>query len=253
MATYKRYQGKEIQSTIKAPTKKDLDEMIKDIKSYARENGLGPVKILRRGKDPDGGYEAIVVAHNWNPVKWVKEKVTSHRYSRNVGSPEGVSYEEQSEELKALKAAEREERREEALAKAREKARQKKEKWLAGSPLREVQGQQRQEKERKLKSKASVARSKRDIAVANKKTRQSSILHGLVTGATKAVAGPRRKRRSSITVNKNSSLFDVSHMRNLTRPGTGGGMDLSKLRGGLGSSRRKTTRKKSKISSLRLI
>ena len=72
--TLKRYQGREITSTIKANTLPELNKMLTGIRRYARLHGLGAVKVLRKHKDPDGGYEAIIQAHNWNPIKWVSEK-----------------------------------------------------------------------------------------------------------------------------------------------------------------------------------
>lgn len=70
----KRYQGREVTATIKANTKAELDSMLRGIRAYAKRSGMGAVKVLRKHKDPDGGYEAIVQAHNWNPIKWAQER-----------------------------------------------------------------------------------------------------------------------------------------------------------------------------------
>ena len=73
---YVRYQGREFETTLQAPTLKVLNKEIKDLRTYARKEGMGRVRILQKGPDPDGGFKAIVTAHNWNPVKWVKGKLT---------------------------------------------------------------------------------------------------------------------------------------------------------------------------------
>ncbi len=71
---YRRYQGKEVTSTIQAPTKEILDRMVRGMEHYSRTHGLGPVRILDSGPDPDGGYKAVLASHNLNPLKWIKEK-----------------------------------------------------------------------------------------------------------------------------------------------------------------------------------
>ena len=62
-----KYQGREIQSTIQANTLTELNRMISGMRAYARTHKMGPTKILRKGRDPDGGYKAIITAHNENP------------------------------------------------------------------------------------------------------------------------------------------------------------------------------------------
>lgn len=69
-----KYQGKEFTTTVQAPTRKELSKLLEGLHVYAREHGLEDIKVLERGRDPDGGFRAIVVAHNWNPIKWVREK-----------------------------------------------------------------------------------------------------------------------------------------------------------------------------------
>jgi len=69
-----KYQGREITSTIQAPTEEQLDRMISGMRRYAKKEDLGPVDVLQKRQDPDGGWEAIVRSHNWNPIKWIKEK-----------------------------------------------------------------------------------------------------------------------------------------------------------------------------------
>ena len=68
------YQGKEITATLQAPNKTQLDKLIKGLNRYAKTNHLETVKVLSKAKDPDGGYKAIVEAHNWNPLKVAKER-----------------------------------------------------------------------------------------------------------------------------------------------------------------------------------
>ena len=75
----RRYQGREKTSILQANTKRELEELIRSSRAFARRNGMHDFKVVKRGKDPDGGYRAIVTAHNWNPVKWVKEKIEARR------------------------------------------------------------------------------------------------------------------------------------------------------------------------------
>lgn len=78
-----KYQGREIQATIQAPDKSSLEELLAQLSRFSSQNGLDRINVLDAGPDPDGGYKAVVEAHNWNPVKWVKEK-----FSRNKSEPE---------------------------------------------------------------------------------------------------------------------------------------------------------------------
>lgn len=71
----RRYQGKEITSTLQANSREELNVLVGGMRKYAQGQGLGPIDILQSRRDPDGGYEAIVRAHNFNPFKWIKEKV----------------------------------------------------------------------------------------------------------------------------------------------------------------------------------
>jgi hypothetical protein len=72
MSKLERYQGREFEVTLQAPTYESLEKLVVDMESVAKNNGMGEVRVLSKGKDPDGGYKAIVVAHNWNPFKWIK-------------------------------------------------------------------------------------------------------------------------------------------------------------------------------------
>jgi len=60
------YQGREIQSTIQANTLAELNRMISGMRTYAKRHRMGPVKVLSKGRDPDGGYKAVLTAHNSN-------------------------------------------------------------------------------------------------------------------------------------------------------------------------------------------
>jgi len=119
------YQGKEITSTIQAPTREALEDMLGAMRHYSSRQGLGPVKVLESGPDPDGGYRATLVAHNFNPLKWAKEKFKErgeekeYKERRKAGQvpPEEMSPREQKEEVEANR------RRAEEAAKAAAKAR----------------------------------------------------------------------------------------------------------------------------------
>jgi hypothetical protein len=76
-----QYQGKEILTTIQAPTVDALDDMLEGMRDYAEGEGLEEFTILEKGEDPDGGYRAVISAHNWNPVTWFRERMEG-RYKK---------------------------------------------------------------------------------------------------------------------------------------------------------------------------
>lgn len=70
----KGYQGREITATLQAPDMEQLEMMLHEMNDYTAAIGVEPIEILKIGPDPDGGYKAVIVAHNFNPIKWLKEK-----------------------------------------------------------------------------------------------------------------------------------------------------------------------------------
>jgi len=70
----KKYQGKEFTTNLQANTEAELDALITGLNKYAKQHNIESVQILQKKRDPDGGWEAVVKAHNWNPIQWVKEK-----------------------------------------------------------------------------------------------------------------------------------------------------------------------------------
>jgi len=83
-AKVRRYQGREKTSILQANTKKELDVLIRSSRAFARKHGMEDFKVVKHTKDPDGGYKAIVTAHNWNPIKWVKEKISRRKEKPGV-------------------------------------------------------------------------------------------------------------------------------------------------------------------------
>lgn len=70
-------QGREAKHYIQAPTEDQLDEMIEGLNEYAMEHGMDSIEVLQKRPDPDGGWEATVISHNFNwgaAWKSVKEK-----------------------------------------------------------------------------------------------------------------------------------------------------------------------------------
>lgn len=129
-----KYQGKELQSTLQAPTESSLQEMVESARGFAEENKLEEFKILEFGKDPDGGYRAIVTAHNWNPISWIKGKLTRKKEPEGEEVPgevpelEGATAEgawEETERLRKetedVKAGEERRKQEERLGKEQRK------------------------------------------------------------------------------------------------------------------------------------
>jgi len=87
----RRYQGKEETSILQANSMKDLNALIRSSKEFAKKNDLVNFRVLGKGKDPDGGYRAVVTAHNWNPIKWVKEKLSRKPRPEAEPKPEPIT------------------------------------------------------------------------------------------------------------------------------------------------------------------
>lgn len=123
------YQGREFRTHIQAPTEAELDRMIERSQGYSRGVGTGIVSVLQKGKDPDGGWEATVVAHNRNPIDWIKEK---------FGGSEEEKYDDEEEEYeeaeRKAKEAELKEEKEAKAAelKAKRKAREEEKAYIEG-------------------------------------------------------------------------------------------------------------------------
>lgn len=68
------FQGNEFTTIIQAPTKVALQTKIGQFRAFATLNKYELFEVLQQGPDPDGGYKAIVTAHNWNAAAWVQRK-----------------------------------------------------------------------------------------------------------------------------------------------------------------------------------
>ena len=121
-----RYQGKEFQSTLQAPNPGSLNELVESARRFASENQMGELKVLEFGPDPDGGYRAIVTAHNWNPISWLRGKLTRKKKSETEGDEEFTEVSTEAfrtpedikkEEEKAWRAFEKQSQREEKVEK----------------------------------------------------------------------------------------------------------------------------------------
>lgn len=91
------FQGKEMQVTLKAPTLDVLETMLSELEEYATEVECDEIQVLKKSKDLDGGWEAIVVAHNFNPATWLKEK-----WEARGGGPEARMKREEEARKKRL-------------------------------------------------------------------------------------------------------------------------------------------------------
>jgi len=197
----------------------DLDEMIGGLNEYAGEHGLEPITILRRRRDPDGGFEATVSAHNWNPIKWVKKKVGEFKEGRERRKIKGE--EEEKEELT----------RRQPLLKARREAAEEEQK------TREAEEEYEEYEEGKGKKRTYRKKKKGVGAVVSA---VGAVAKGVAGIGKSLPAKPSTKRVKATTVTGRTDLFDVSHMRALTTPKfgqtpsgprpTGGGDTLARLR-----------------------
>lgn len=81
------FQGEEFTSIIQAPTSKALQTKVDQFRLFAKAKNYETFDVLQHGPDPDGGFRAIVSAHNWNPLTWAAEK--AHR--AYLGAKHGVA------------------------------------------------------------------------------------------------------------------------------------------------------------------
>lgn len=77
-----KYQGNELTTYLQAPNKTALNRLIKDTKVFAENHGLGKIDVVNKKPDPDGGWEAIIKAHNENPIKWLKAKIEEKKLKK---------------------------------------------------------------------------------------------------------------------------------------------------------------------------
>lgn len=109
------YQGKEFTCIVQAPTMEDIEFMIHDLEDYADEHGLEQFEVLQKGPDPDGGYKAVIVAHNWNPLTWLAEAgyraYLGAKGAARVGKAKAVAKHAVGVEAELARAPEEERRR----------------------------------------------------------------------------------------------------------------------------------------------
>ncbi len=77
MAVMKEAGGTGMTAIIRGNTKEEVWRIVSEMQGFAMENGLEQVEIMSIQPSPAGGWEAIVRAHNFNPLKWAKEKATA--------------------------------------------------------------------------------------------------------------------------------------------------------------------------------
>lgn len=113
---YEQYQGREITATLQAPNAQELNKMIRGIQRYAKHFEMGGVSVLQKGPDPDGGYRAVVVAHNFNPFKWIKRKIEE----RGKSGDEKLRLRRYYRRLDTIEAKEKHRKRVESLSRKAE-------------------------------------------------------------------------------------------------------------------------------------
>lgn len=70
-------QRREISAIIRAPNKEQLDKMLLKMERYSARTDMQPIDIHSLREVP-GGWEAVVTAHNWNPLGWFREQKKKH-------------------------------------------------------------------------------------------------------------------------------------------------------------------------------
>lgn len=67
-------QGREIRMYLQAPDEAQIDDMIADMRKFAKSNGMYRIEVSDKQRDEDGGWEAEFKAHNFNPFKWLRRR-----------------------------------------------------------------------------------------------------------------------------------------------------------------------------------
>ncbi len=83
------FQGNEMTVVIQGPTKEAMTHKVKAFSKFATSEGLTDIRVLDESKDPDGGYKAIVEAHNFNPVTWASEQYHRAKLGVQHGAEQG--------------------------------------------------------------------------------------------------------------------------------------------------------------------
>lgn len=68
--------GRGMYAVINGNTKEEVTDLVNSMLDYSLEQGLEQVEVMSIQPSPAGGWEAIVRAHNWNPIKWAAGKAS---------------------------------------------------------------------------------------------------------------------------------------------------------------------------------
>ena len=98
------FQGEEFTTILQAPTSTTLQKRVDQFRTFAKTEHYETFEVLQQGRDPDGGFKAIVSAHNWNPVTWAAEKATR----TYLGAKHGLAIGKQKAEIKHVVGVEAE-------------------------------------------------------------------------------------------------------------------------------------------------
>ncbi|TRZ52635.1 MAG: hypothetical protein D4S01_02540 [Dehalococcoidia bacterium] len=109
------FQGEEFTTIIQAPTSKALQKRVDQFRLFAQHENYETFEVLQHGRDPDGGYKAILTAHNWNPITWTAEKgyraYLGIKHAPAIGRAKALAKHQVGAEAEVLRAAEEEEAR----------------------------------------------------------------------------------------------------------------------------------------------
>ncbi len=100
----KGFQGEEFTTILQAPTSTALQKRVDQFRAFARTEHYETFEVLLQESDPDGGFKAIVTAHNWNPITWAAEKATR----TYLGAKHGLAIGKRKAEIKHLVGTEAE-------------------------------------------------------------------------------------------------------------------------------------------------
>ena len=113
------FQGNEFTVVLQAPTSVALQKQIDDFHGYAKRNDYEHFEVLTQGSDPDGGFKAVAMAHNFNPVTWTSEQYHRAKLGVTKGWKKGKEKAEITHEISSVGELEAAKAREVTLQRAR--------------------------------------------------------------------------------------------------------------------------------------
>ena len=67
--------GKSLTATVAAGSEQEIKVLLQQLGMWAKAMGLEQVEVMGVKPSEDGGFEAVLRAHNWNPFRAIKRNI----------------------------------------------------------------------------------------------------------------------------------------------------------------------------------